>query len=656
MKTNFLKLAAFGAIALGALISCDKNKVQEVQFPESLGTITVEPGQQVELTFKALFDWELSIEGDDASSDWFWFNEGSQPVLKITGKKSDTVTAILNVSDEIEYDTNRSCKVFIYMTGKPMLLATIVRPATELVFNLYSAKSDENGYISDDEGVIIYNEEPLTAEESTSLIWVPESGKWGMSFHANSSFAWELSGVPDWLDVYGLSNDSAVAAGDVEFYILADIAKMPIDGEEFTLEVKKGSDVMGTYKLTLPSSKDLVSSDVAEKVNFLPDGKLDDEMGQTFLKAQFTSAQGLQVYAIAKHGAWAAVASAEDPLYNWVSVEEWFGWEEGGAQIQDQTYKITMSANDTGEDRLAYIVALPGTVELPYPDFLFEENEDGTGNDIKEQFKKYIVSTLTQSAKTEFLKMGESANCVFRPIAQDGQAPYEKEVYESTSMYGIPVYILVLTDSEETYASFDVQAYTNITFNNLDLSDRTEDKVFAIMEPDKYGNLTCAPIPGKCGDEDQVMLVVFWNGGEMPVAIVYCVYSKGYVDAPAGAPFSFAYPENVSGATLAPVTDNDIISSIKGATGISNTSNIWQLTYTTKEPSMAMVNVPYLPSPWAYQAPDEGEYWLTWEKMGETQILVSMREKYMMDFFMFQKSMMDPVDYVLVCTYAAPEL
>lgn len=651
MKTNLLKLAAFGAIALGAIISCDKNEVPEVQFPESLGTITVEPGQQVELTFKALFDWELSIEGDDESTDWFWFTEGSQPVLKITGKKSDSVTAILNVSDEIEYETNRSCKVFIYMTGKPMLLATIVRPAAELVFNLYSAKSDENGY-KYDEG-FIYNEEPLTAEESTSLIWVPESGSWGMRFHANSSFAWELSGVPEWLDVYGLSDS---AAGDVEFSILADIAKMPIDGRDFILEVKKGSNVMGTYKLTLPSSKDLVSSNVAEKVNFLPDGKLDDEMGQTFLKAQFTSAQGLQVYAIAKQGAWAAVASAEDPVYNWVSLEEWFGWEEGGAQIQDQTYKITMSANDTGDDRLAYIVALPGTVELPYPDFLFEENEDGTGNDIKEQFKKYIVSTLTQSAKTEFLKMGESANCVFRPIAQDGQAPYEKEVYESTSMYGIPVYTLVLTDSDETYASFDVQAYTNITFNNFDLSECTEDQVFAIMGPDDYGNLTCAPIPGKCGDEDQMMLVVFWNGGEMPVAIVYCVYSKGYVDAPAGAPFSFAYPDWVTGATLSqcPSEMLNYINQQLSETGTKiDPANAWELTY-TPDYGQTLLNVPCMPDEFPWIGWDANT-WLSFEQAGKNQVYIYMNSsKSEQDFYVFKENWVPK--YVLVCTYAVPEL
>ncbi|MGN0189775.1 MAG: hypothetical protein ACI395_09695 [Candidatus Cryptobacteroides sp.] len=651
MKTNFFKWAVCSVVALSALVSCENKENQEVQFPDSLGTITVEPGQQVELTFKALFDWELVIEGDDASTDWFWFNEGSQPVLKTSGQKTESVTAILNVSEEVEYETTRTCNVYIYMTGKPMLFATIVRPASEPVFNLFSAITDEYGYVYSDGGDLefVYHEGALTAEETTSLVWVPESGSWGMRFHANSSFAWELSDVPDWLDVYGLSNASA---GDIEFSILADLDKMPISGTDFSLSVKNGSDVFCTYKFKLPSSADLVISNVPETVSFLPDGKLDDEMGQPFLNALFTSAEGLQLFAATKIGDWYYIASPDSYFFNWITIEEVFGWDEGGDQIQDQRYRISMSANDSGDDRTAYLLAIPGSIKITNPEFdLF--NDEGT--EFKEEYKQYIVSTLTQTATREFLKIGESANCVFRPISQDGCAPYEKDVYEATAMYEIPVYTLVLTEATETYAAFDAQAYTNITFNNFDLSACSDEQIFATMEKDAWGNLNCAPIASKCGEDDQMMLIVFWNG-EMPVALVYCVYSKGYVDAPADAPFSFAYPDWVKGATLKQCSA-ELLSAVNEQLSEMGTkidaANAWELTYTTPDYSQVLLNVPCMPDEYPWIGWDENK-WLSYEQAGENQLFIDMMStEPAQDFYVFKENWMPK--YVLVCTYA-PEL
>lgn len=647
MKTNFFKWAVCSVVALSALVSCENKENQEIQFPDSLGTITVEPGQQVELTFKALFDWELVIEGDDASTDWFWFNEGSQPVLKTSGQKAESVTAILNVSEEVEYETTRTCNVYIYMTGKPMLFATIVRPASEPVFNLFSAITDEYGYVYAEGGDLdfIYHEGALTAEETTSLVWVPESGSWGMRFHANSSFAWELSDVPDWLDVYGLSN---AAAGDIEFSILADLDKMPIAGTDFSLGVKNGADVFCTYKFKLPSSADLVISNVPETVNFLPDGKLDDEMGQPFLNALFTSAKGLQLFAVTKIEDRYYVASPDDPTFNWVTIEELFGWDETGSQIQDQRYRISMSANASGEDRQAYLLAIPGTKPVANPDVMFED--DFTV--FKEEYKQYIVSTLTQGSTKEFLKVKQSENCVFRAIAQDGFAPYEKEVYEATAMYEIPVYTLVLTQSVETYVAFDAQAYTNITFNNFDLSACSDEQIFATMAPDSYGNLTCAPIAAKCWDEDQMMLIVFWNG-EMPVAIVYCVYSKGYVD---GGAFSFAYPDWVKGATLKQCSA-ELLGAVNeqlAETGVKiDAVNAWELTYTTPDYSQVLLNVPCMPDDYPWIGWD-GNKWLSYEQAGENQLFINMMSpEPAQDFYVFKENWMPK--YVLVCTYA-PEL
>ena len=80
--------------------------------------------------------------------------------------------------------------------------------------------------------------------------------------------------------------------------------------------------------------------------------------------------------------------------------------------------------------------------------------------------------------------------------------------------------------------------------------------------------------------------------------------------------------------------------------------NTWVFTYTSAQPSMAMINVPCMPK-WesAYNNADSSPaYWLTYEQVDETSIYVDMKEAGKTDFFLFE---VGSTTYALICTYVA---
>jgi hypothetical protein len=143
--------------------------------------------------------------------------------------------------------------------------------------------------------------------------------------------------------------------------------------------------------------------------------------------------------------------------------------------------------------------------------------------------------------------------------------------------------------------------------------------------------------------------LVLLQGEEGVFAAVYVEYT------PSAAPaveISFQQPEYVQGATLAKATDETFIQDVYNAGGTKE--NTWVLTYTTAQPSMAMINVPCMPK-WDSAYGNEtasAAYWLTYEQMDETSMYVDMKESGKTDFFLFE---VGSTTYALICTYVAEE-
>lgn len=147
-------------------------------------------------------------------------------------------------------------------------------------------------------------------------------------------------------------------------------------------------------------------------------------------------------------------------------------------------------------------------------------------------------------------------------------------------------------------------------------------------------------------------IIVLKDANMVNFAAIHLIYDNA---ATGSAPFSFAYPDNVSGATLEKYT-GPLINEIKGFFYGVDENNIYELKYTTEFPSMAMVNCPCEPvngTAWNnWDDATEGpiaNYWLTYEMMSSTQILVDMAEVGKSDYFVFASASWDVLG-VLVCT------
>ena len=114
-------------------------------------------------------------------------------------------------------------------------------------------------------------------------------------------------------------------------------------------------------------------------------------------------------------------------------------------------------------------------------------------------------------------------------------------------------------------------------------------------------------------------VVVFYGEQEnLPLAVAYIVYDVNAEGIPApAAPFAFAYPDYVSGATLEPAN------AMNGGFWASETGipleNIYILTYTSPTPNTAVINGPAVAFPPFVWYENAG---LTIEYMGETQFMV----------------------------------
>ena len=139
--------------------------------------------------------------------------------------------------------------------------------------------------------------------------------------------------------------------------------------------------------------------------------------------------------------------------------------------------------------------------------------------------------------------------------------------------------------------------------------------------------------------------IVFKDANNLNYALLLLTYDP----SSAAAPFSFAYPDYVSGATLSKYSGT-LLNAILGEHYGLSSDNVYELRY-SGEPSMALLNVPGEPfgeAAWN-NYPVSADYWLTYEMEGTSQMYVNMTKKGESDWFLWNDSMGMP-SCVLVCT------
>ena len=655
----FYKLTSIILGAAFVLSSCELQKVDstpEPVFPEGIDTVNVNPGDRQTIKIIANLDWELELKSEGGSA-WFWMEEGEgkQPVSKIKGEATEGKDVTIVVSDVEEYDKVRTCEVILTMKDQPKTIATLVRGSKDRNIAVWVAKSDEYGFLPSADGELLYEyeEAALATGSSLNLVWPADLNFYQMALKVTADFPWELAELPEWLETAGLSDDKARRNGTVEFRLTANIEKISLEEQKGNVVFLGGENEMISFEVVLPQTKNYVTSSFPKTIEITSAGKYVNDMGteQDVLFKNITSANGIQVLLPYFNGQW-WYSNPDGSVYNWVELTAPNGaWDnDDPSKIQTISYQLKVSPNTSTEQRTAYILALPASLKVENPDFDLFTGPEGTG-DIKEEYKPYILTTIVQKGASatyaDFFKENQSeGNVFFSKMAEtdDFYYPLKEKSGGCTNLYN-----LVFTENSETYIALEPAAQIGaVVFKSMEWGYFPESQEF--IQVFNNQSTEFAPITSMCQEKRLDCFICFYdaNGNDTPLAVIYAVYDPQGGSLPASAPFSFAFPDMVEGATLA-LYDGDQLNYIKSETGITDPNSIWELKYTTPEPNMAMLNVPFMPDKYPWIDWDENT-WLSYDVLQDNQIYINMKtDKPSTDFYVFKDNYMPK--YVLVCTF-----
>ena len=611
MKTKIFKFAAAFLSGMFVLASCEE-KIEPTlpvfpTFEET--TVTVEAGSATPLEFEANLDWEISVPVENLQ--WFWLDADGQKVDKLSGPAGQVSVTVV-ASDVEEFDSNRVCEVSLTMGGQTQKIITYFRPAKNRTVTLYTAKADDWGWVYSESGDYTYDYNS-TASESLTMILPKEQVDFSVQVKLEANFDWTLV-LPEWLQTANLTNK----AGVYEIRLASVPSKLPLDGATAKLAVKDGETVVKEYDVTIPACKDIVVSELAATYQVTAEGMYENQisgMEMPIINSSILAAEGLTVIAVEQRGDW-YYAGAE--YVSWVSIE--LGERETGADadvLQSQSVSLSFTSNENENSRTAYIMALPKS--------LAGENFDPTttpfnadGDAIKDEYRACIVSTITQSGavaeKEPFLSVAAGA------LVEKTDA--ESEIFMLLNSEFSTKEIYTITTNQKKFKINTAESFWGIKLYNFTTAGLVQGEPMSgsmWLDIDELTSDTQLAINSFPENEVEKGVVVFYGEENLTLAVAYIVYDANAQGIPAAAaPFTFAYPDYVQGATLEPATQMNGGAYWVYETGIA-LENIYILTYTSPTPNTAVINGPAVsnvPFVWCESAG------LTIEYMGETQFMV----------------------------------
>lgn len=209
MKTmNILRtFAALFAVSALMAASCNKPtpvgpddpEVVKPVFPSLVEDNDVAPGEILTLTFEANLDWTVTVPSSNLQ--WFWIQDNSFKVDKISGKVADgtkeSVTVSIGVSETEEFDMNRSCEVTLRMGGESKVIAKYMRPAKNRTISVYTAKVEDGDFVLNADGQYEYD---FAEASSMDLLWSVADADFRLPVKVDANCTWQLD-TPEWLDV-----------------------------------------------------------------------------------------------------------------------------------------------------------------------------------------------------------------------------------------------------------------------------------------------------------------------------------------------------------------------------------------------------------------------------------------------------------------------
>lgn len=243
--------------AVMAVVSCEEpidepdepsggggNEEQEAPtFPDLVEDYEVDPGSTLTLTFTPNYNWELSVPSE--TFKYFWILDNSFKVAKLTGNASEeAVTVTIGVSEEEEFDNNRSCEVTLTMNEESKVIAKYMRPAKNRTIALYTALTDaDGGFQAGEDGSYVYDG---TESASASLVWSAADADFRLPVKVDANCEWTVE-VPEWLDV----EVPAKTSGVVEL-VFTGVSLQENTGK---VAFKAGDSVLKEMEVRIPSCK-----------------------------------------------------------------------------------------------------------------------------------------------------------------------------------------------------------------------------------------------------------------------------------------------------------------------------------------------------------------------------------------------------------------
>ncbi len=222
----------------------DPEEPATANFPALVENYEVLPGSTLTLTFTPNYKWELTVPSE--TYKYFWLFDDSFKVDKLSGEASDSpVTVKIGVSDEEEFDNNRSCDVTMTMNGESKVIAKYMRPAKNRTLAVYSAEVDSDGslLLGEDGESYVYGTEEFT---SASLVWNAIDGDFRLPVRVDANCEWDIN-VPEWLTV----EKPEKTTGVVELIFTG----ISLEGASGEVEFKSGEEVLKKFAVTIPSCK-----------------------------------------------------------------------------------------------------------------------------------------------------------------------------------------------------------------------------------------------------------------------------------------------------------------------------------------------------------------------------------------------------------------
>ena len=496
---------AFIIAASFAFAACQQDapvEKPEASFPETK-EYNVAPGQEVTLSFNANQDWELSVPQN--SIQWFWIQDGSFKLYKLSGKAGDQVVTI-GVSSTEEFDVDRTCDVTLTIGGESKVIAKLERSAKEKTLTLYAAVvADGEIQFKEDGSGYLYSE---TEAESLELVWTGSDFRLPVKVDANHN--WTVK-TPEWASI----DVPEIGAGENTLNIMGVPSKYPLDPASGKVQFLAGDKVIKEYAISIPGCKDIFSYKMDMSIselefNYAGQFRVTTGFIEGPASGYISGAQASRVLAVSKDG---ETYSAAAPSWLTLSVSD-YDTTEGAEVLQERAFSVSASLNE-GDNRYAALFFLPPTVTVAASE-LFD------ANGVKADYAQYMIPVTQLSSDQEFVAMLSNPSAMATAgatftVSEDealktmfGQSRYAYELVY-TNEYARDEARMMFTSPVTSYKVFDA--------SQQDMTASEEFFLTVTLDEDMLGGVI--DMVSEAAAEGYV---VFYGATENVLAVIKCTF------------------------------------------------------------------------------------------------------------------------------------